>query len=38
MWRIYVQNENGGEWWNVTEDYYNSVEIGDFVDRSEKDE
>ena len=37
-WYIYVQNDNGGEWWNVTEDYYNSVEVGDFVDRSEKNE
>lgn len=37
-WHIYVQNEDGGEWWSVTENYYNSVEIGDFVDRSEKNE
>ena len=33
MWQIYVQNEDGGEWWSVAEDYFNSVNIGDFVDR-----
>ena len=38
MWRIYVQNEDGGEWWDVTEDYYNSVEVGDFVDRRNRGE
>lgn len=37
MWRIYVQNDDGGEWWSVTEDYYNSVKIGDFVDRRNGD-
>lgn len=32
-WSILVENEEGREWWSVSEDYYNSVEIGDAVDR-----
>ncbi len=32
-WQIYVQNDDGGEWWTVTQDYYNNVNIGDHVDR-----
>lgn len=32
-WSILVENEDGREWWDVTENYYNSVEIGSNVDR-----
>lgn len=32
-WSIHVENEEGREWWSVSENYYNSVEIGDTVDR-----
>lgn len=32
-WKIRVQNEEGDSWWIVTEDYYNSVNVGDYVDR-----
>lgn len=32
-WSILVKNDNGSDWWSVTESYYNSVEVGDFVDR-----
>lgn len=32
-WSILVENEDGREWWNVTENYYNSVDVGDYVDR-----
>jgi len=32
-WKIRVENEEGSEWWIVTEEYYNSVEVGDYVDR-----
>lgn len=37
-WSILVENEDGKEWWEVSEDYYNSVEIGDDVDRRKNDE
>ena len=33
VWSILVENEDGRDWWNVSEDFYNSVEIGDKVDR-----
>jgi len=36
-WSILVENEDGKEWWNVTEDYYNSVNIGDYIDRRKTD-
>lgn len=32
-WRILVENNEHKEWWDVTEEYYNSVNIGDYVDR-----
>ncbi len=32
-WSILVENEDGKDWWNVSEDYYNTVNIGDTVDR-----
>ena len=32
-WTIFVENEEGRESWNVSEEFYNSVEIGDTVDR-----
>ena len=32
-WSILVQNDDGSEWWDVTEEFFNSVEIGDSVDR-----
>lgn len=32
-WTIFVENEEGREPWNVSEEFYNSVEIGDTVDR-----
>lgn len=32
-WSILVENEDGREWWSVTENYYNSVDVGDYVDR-----
>ena len=32
-WRILVENDEHREWWDVTEEYYNSVDIGDYVDR-----
>lgn len=35
-WSILVENEDGKECWKVSEDYYNSVEIGDNVDRRKK--
>lgn len=33
-WSILVENDDGQEWWSVTEDYYNATEIGDVVDRN----
>lgn len=36
-WMIYVENEDGKEWWTVDEDYYNNVDIGDYVDRRQGD-
>lgn len=32
-WRILVENDGHREWWDVTEEFYNSVDIGDYVDR-----
>ena len=32
-WSILVENDDHREWWDVTEDFYNSVDIGDYVDR-----
>lgn len=32
-WKILVENQEGQEWWSVTEDYYNKVQTGDYVDR-----
>ena len=32
-WSILVQNDDGKEWWEVSEDYYNSIDIGSSVDR-----
>lgn len=32
-WRILVENNDHREWWDVTEEFYNSVDIGDYVDR-----
>ena len=32
-WAILVENEDGKDWWDVSENYYNSIEIGDAVDR-----
>ena len=32
-WHILVENDNHREWWDVTEKFYNSVNIGDYVDR-----
>ena len=32
-WMILVENDDGSEWWEVTEEFYNSVEIGSKVDR-----
>ena len=36
QWSILVENEEGKEWWEVAEGYYNSVNIGDNVDRRTK--
>ena len=36
-WSILVENEEGRDWWSVSESYYNSVEIGDSVDRRKQD-
>jgi hypothetical protein len=36
-WRILVENDDHREWWNVTEDFYNSVDVGDYVDRRKQD-
>ena len=32
-WHILVENDGHREWWDVTEEYYNSIDIGDYVDR-----
>ncbi len=32
-WSILVENEDGKDWWNVSEEYYDSVNVGDTVDR-----
>ena len=32
-WKILVENNEGSEWWTVAEEYYNAVNVGDFVDR-----
>lgn len=32
-WKILVENDEGSEWWTVTEEYYNAVNVGDYVDR-----
>ena len=32
-WRILVEKDDHREWWDVTEEFYNSVDIGDYVDR-----
>lgn len=32
-WQILVENEEGSGWWDVSESFYNSVNIGDTVDR-----
>lgn len=37
QWEILVENEDGRDWWNVSEGYYNSVEIGDQVDRRQEE-
>lgn len=37
-WSILVQNDDGKEWWKVSEDYYNSINIGDSVDRRTNDQ
>lgn len=34
-WEILVQNENGREWWTVSEEIYNGIDIGEEVDRRE---
>ena len=33
-WHILVENDAHREWLDVTEEFYNSVDIGDYVDRS----
>ena len=35
-WSILVQNGEDKEWWEVSEEYYDSVEIGDHVERTIK--
>lgn len=35
-WSILVQNDDGSEWWNVTNEFYDSVAIGDKIDRRKK--
>ena len=37
-WKILVKNDDGSEWWSVSEEYYNSVNVGDNVDRRKKEE
>lgn len=32
-WKILVENDEGSAWWSVTEEYYNAVNVGDYVDR-----
>lgn len=32
-WEILVENDKGRNWWYVSEDYFNSVNVGDYVDR-----
>ena len=32
-WHILVETDGRREWWDVTEEFYNSVDIGDYVDR-----
>ena len=32
-WEILVENDKGGEWWLVSEDYFNNMNVGDYVDR-----
>ena len=32
-WSILIENEYGHDWWRVSEEYYNSVNVGDSVDR-----
>jgi len=36
-WRILVANEEAEEWWDVTEEYFDTVNIGDYVDRRAPD-
>lgn len=32
-WKILVENDDGSDWWIVSEEYYNTVEVGDYVER-----
>ena len=32
-WKILVENDDDEEWWSVTKEYFDSVNVGDFVDR-----
>ena len=32
-WQILVKNEEDSEWWTVTEEIFNNVNVGDYVDR-----
>jgi len=36
-WRILVENDGDSGWWDVTEDYFDAVNIGDYVDRRAPD-
>ena len=35
-WAILVENEDGKEWWVVSKSFYDSIDIGDTVDRREQ--
>ena len=35
-WEILVETDKGRDWWYVSEDYFNSVNVGDYVDRRNK--
>lgn len=35
-WQILVENDKGNDWWYVSEDYFNSINIGDYVNRRYK--
>ena len=32
-WQILVENDKDREWWHVSESYFNSVNVGDYVNR-----